>query len=240
MCRAAHIQKHMTRDTKVQAVPVVQRKQEVKHLKELLQQWQSSGEVNKIAHEEWREIPGYHGRYQVSVDGEVRRVLKNGKYNIMTPYFKKHNDRYHRQPYMVVKLSYNYKSKEEKVHALVAHAFLKDPGNGYVIWHKDGLQSNNRLSNLEYISTRKLGKKTGASSRRKPVVKIGADGQDIEYYSSARAAGKENFMSHQAITDRCNGDVKKPFGKIDFAWDDSETSRKKCLERLKRVKEEKQ
>lgn len=47
------------------------------------------------------------------------------------------------------------------------------------------------------------------------------------------------FMSRQAITDRCNGDVKKPFGKIDFAWDDSETSRKKCLERLKRVKEEK-
>ena len=39
--------------------------------------------------ETWTNIPGYSGKYQADIDGNIRRVYKSGKTRLMTPYRKK-------------------------------------------------------------------------------------------------------------------------------------------------------
>ena len=44
-----------------------------------------------------------------------------------------------------------------------------------------------------------------------PVAKVTPAGEIVAVYQSARAAAKANHMSYQAVLDRCNGKVKKPY-----------------------------
>ena len=101
----------------------------------------------------------------------------------------------------------DYKGKKHvfMVHQAVGRHFLgKLPCKEMVLHHKNGTVTDNWASNLAYIDRRSLGKKTGASSNRQPVVKINKNGEIINVYSSAREAGRQNFMSYQTINDRCN------------------------------------
>lgn len=186
--------------------------------------------MDNSAWETWRDIPGYHGIYQASTQGNIRKIYKSGKMRKMTPYHKKMTG----SQRMVVKLTKDGKSKEEILIQLIARTFLGTAPPGMVPYHINEVQSDNFLSNIAYISRSDLGKKTGARARRKPVVKIDSSGQDVAYYSSARRAAKENFMSYQTIIDRCNGKVKRgpaPDG-FEYAWDDSEVSRRKAIRRM--------
>ena len=56
-----------------------------------------------------------------------------------------------------------------------------------------------------------VGRPDETAAARRPVVKITPAGEVVEAYPSARAAAKANHMSYQAVLDRCNGKVKKPF-----------------------------
>ena len=181
---------------------------------------------------EWKDIPGYEGKYQASWEGNVRRVFPNGKIRLMHPYHKKMKG----SQRMVVKLTKNGKSKEAILMQIVAATFLGKCPSGFVPHHKNCMQNDNCVNNIEYISRRELGKKTGAQSRRRPVAKIGLDGKVIEFYSSARECARKNFCSYQTVIDRCNGKAKTAFGEIDFYWDDDNESEKKSLLRLGIVK----
>jgi hypothetical protein len=135
---------------------------------------------------------------------------------------------------LVVKLTKDGKAKEEIVLSLIARTFLGPIPDGAVPYHKNGMQSENHINNIAYIPRQELGKLTGYSSRNKIVVKLDSCGQDVEYYRSAREAAKKNFLSRQAITDRCNGKTKRgpaPDG-YEYAWDNSEASRRKAIRRL--------
>lgn len=180
--------------------------------------------------EKWKDIPGYNGKYQASTEGNVRRVFGSGKTRAMMPYHKKMSG----SQRLIVKLTKDGKSKEEVLLGLIAKTFLGPVPPGMVPYHKNGLQSDNYLNNIAYITRQELGTRTGSRSRRKPVVKLDTSGQDVAFYRSARQAAKENFMSYQTIIDRCNGDVKRgpaPDG-FEYAWDDSEVSRRKAVRRM--------
>ena len=58
--------------------------------------------------ESWRDIPGYGGKYQVDMNGVVRRIYKSGKTRQMTPYHKKMSG----SQRLVVKLTKDGKPKE--------------------------------------------------------------------------------------------------------------------------------
>lgn len=49
--------------------------------------------IEKINPEEWYDIPGYDGKYQINFYGDVRRALKNGRYKELHPFIKKSNGR---------------------------------------------------------------------------------------------------------------------------------------------------
>ena len=157
--------------------------------------------------EVWRNIPGYDGRYQVSREGEVRRVLPSGKTRLLKPHIKKNMSGSKR---LIVCLTHNGKSREEVVMSVVAKVFLGPCPKGCVPYHKNGCQSDNYVNNIAYIERRKLGQMTGAMSRRKPVAKFDQNGEMIDVYSSAREAARRNYMGYQTILDRCNGVRKNP------------------------------
>jgi hypothetical protein len=151
----------------------------------------------------WKTIDGYDGRYQVNPLGEVRRVCKR-KNAYMTAYLRRGG--------WFVKLSMNRESREHKVAHLVAEAFLPKRKEGQVLWHKNGVLSDNFAGNLQWISCHDLGKKTALlADKRRTVAKVAQNGEAVGFYRSARAAARDNHMSYQTVLDRCNGKVKKPF-----------------------------
>lgn len=184
--------------------------------------------------ETWRDIPGLGGIYQADREGNIRRVYRNGKTHIMTPYHKKMNG----SQRMVVKLSVNGRSREAVVIQVIAKTFLGQPPDGHIPVHKNGCQSDNYVNNIEYISQKRAGKIYGPRSKRKAVAKIDAKGEIVEIYPSARAAGRANYMSYTAVIDRCNGKRKSPFAPdgYAYAWEDSGKSLEQAIEKIDREK----
>ena len=166
---------------------------------------------------EWRVVRGFP-LYQVNQMGGIRRVWSK-KYTPMTPYKVCR----HGNTYYVVKLSDGTgKSTAVKASYVVARAFLPPkPSPNHVLYHKNGDIDDHCARNLGWITRSALGKKTGAQSRRKPVSKMDRDFNIVETYTSARAAGRANFMSYQTVMDRCNNKVKNEFGLTGytFRWD---------------------
>lgn len=105
--------------------------------------------------EEWKPIEGYEGLYEISNFGRVKSLVGwNGhKYvkreRILAPSKQQTNPNYSRS---IVKLNKNGKSKDFKVHRLVAKAFIPNPNNYKVINHKDGNPLNNKVENLEWCT----------------------------------------------------------------------------------------
>lgn len=94
--------------------------------------------------EQWRDIFGYNGVYQVSDHGHVRNTQTS---KILQPVKFKNGRVY-------VTLSHDGFSRKCTVHGVVAAAFLGDCPAHHEITHKDGDYINNAASNLEYVTRR--------------------------------------------------------------------------------------
>lgn len=170
----------------------------------------------------WKQIDGYNGKYMISNCGNVKRIYKSGKSRLLNPYIKKtsNNKRY------VVHLAIDGKTKEVQIISLVASHFIGKKPDGYIPIHINGVQSDNFVNNIKYVTLKENGLLTGRNSRRRPVVKIDSNGEFVEFYSSARECARNNYMSYQTVIDRCNGKVKSVFAPDGFAyaWDDDDRS----------------
>lgn len=95
--------------------------------------------------EEWKEIPGYEGLYEISSYGRIKsmhykkeRIMKQLDYN----------------GYKKVVLWKNGSQKKEYIHRLVAKLFIPNPHNLKEVNHKDENPSNNMVENLEWCNHR--------------------------------------------------------------------------------------
>lgn len=105
--------------------------------------------------EEWRNIIGYEGYYQVSNLGRVRSldrdILKSN--GVMQHRVGKLcNIREDGDGYLIVKLSINAKSRYHKVHRLVYEAFNGHLSDFAEVDHLDFNRKNNNLDNLRAVS----------------------------------------------------------------------------------------
>lgn len=96
---------------------------------------------------EWRDIPGYEGLYQVSSDGQVKRLA--GSYKCIKDRILKQS--FNSAGYLQVALSRDGKPLTKLIHNLVTLAFFGNPGD---LWcnHKNGIKTDNRVENLEYVT----------------------------------------------------------------------------------------
>lgn len=97
--------------------------------------------------EEWRDIPGHEGLYQVSDLGRINSIGHRVK-RVLNPHQSSR--------YASIVLCSNGNKKATYVHVVVAMAFLGHIPNGWdiVVDHIDGDKRNNRASNLQLISNR--------------------------------------------------------------------------------------
>lgn len=186
---------------------------------------------------EWKPIPGYGGKYEASFFGHIRRIYRTKPPKILSQYEKQGNR--HGSRKLFVKLTKDGETgKDVNVAQIIYMTHIGPIPEGFVVVHKNGSFTDNVAGNLKLMSRREVGLKYGVLSKKKCVVKISPDGEEVEFYYSAREAARKNFMSYQTIIDRCNGIVKKhaaPDG-FDYAWEDSAVSVRKAKERLKSQK----
>ena len=99
----------------------------------------------ELANEQWRDIEGYDGMYQVSDLGRVRS-RKSGEWKVMSA--SKNNS-----GYLIVQLSKYGKKKHFLVHRLVASAFIPNSDESKTqINHKNEIKTENIVSNIEWCS----------------------------------------------------------------------------------------
>ena len=104
--------------------------------------------------EEWRDVVGYEGIYQVSSCGKVKRLeyyhnMGDKGYRFFPEKILKSDDH---TGYERVVLCVNNSRKTVPVHRLVAIAFIPNPDNLPQVNHKKKNKKNNNLDNLEKIS----------------------------------------------------------------------------------------
>lgn len=92
--------------------------------------------------EQWRDVPGYDGLYQVSDRGRVYRVDRGHHMAGMCNH----------DGYRIVTLCKDGKQCKVFVHRLVAAVFVPNPDNKPEVNHKDGNKANNMASNLEWCT----------------------------------------------------------------------------------------
>lgn len=187
-----------------------------------------------FATEEWRDIDGYEGLYQVSDLGRVRscdsiRITHNQfgehkgfyKGRILKPRTKKDG-------YSYAVLCKGCKEKEYKIHRLVAQTFIPNPDNLPCVDHKNTIRNDNRVSNLRWCTyrsnirdnliTKERVKNASANNgrkRSKRVVQKTLGGVVVKVWPSLNEARRNGF-SHCNIWACCNGKRKMAHG---YKWE---------------------
>ena len=174
--------------------------------------------------EEYKEIKGFEGLYEVSNEGNVRSLKRN---IILNPIIV--GSGYHH-----VCLCKDGNHYPKRINRLVAEAFIPNPDNLPCVNHKNEIKTDNRVENLEWCdyqyncnygtrnerigranaisqkgkkfseeTKRKLSEsQINSSSKSKPVVAV-KDGEVVMEFASTAEAERNGFV-HSAVSKCCN------------------------------------
>lgn len=192
--------------------------------------------------EEWRNVVGYEGLYQISNLGRIKSLRdnhNNPREKIMKQIFDKDG-------YLKTILSKNKKHKCFMIHRLVAIAFIPNPDNLPQINHKDENKTNNSVENLEWCDhkynvnygtcqerkvkntdykkrtentdyKKKIANtdyKTIAEKKSKPVIQFDLEGKTVAEYPSIKEAERQTEFKHSNIIKSLKGNTKTCGGYI--------------------------
>lgn len=181
---------------------------------------------SSLIYEEWRDVKGYEGLYQVSSFGRIKSLdrfinnpHKNGTYLIHGRFITAHKDK---DNYMRVILSKNSHKKNLQVHRLVAEAFIDNPNNYPCVNHKNEFRFDNFVGNLEWCSYR-YNSNYGSCSKKKrykqsnKIIQIDIDTNErIKVWNSTYEAARQLNGTIRAINNCINRKQKTAYG---YKWD---------------------
>ena len=145
--------------------------------------------------EQWKDIDGYRGLYQVSNLGRIKALsrsvnCKSGAKRIIPECFVKTELNYNGYP--SVRLVKSGVRMRHRVHILVWEAFGKGTRNGksVVIDHIDNDKTNCRIDNLQLLS----GRENVAKAKKKENRLTGAYFNGKTWFAQIRIKGKAQFL----------------------------------------------
>lgn len=176
-----------------------------------LETWQAL-----IDNVEWHDIPGFVGLYKISRDGRVISCRRSGaRGEIISPDIS--------HGYYRVRLCKQGKATAYSVHRLVAEVFIPNPDAKEQVNHINGIKSDNRVENLEWVTPAEnirhswdiLGqKRTPADSKRKWVARL-KNNIVIDKFWGMREAERQTGIKQARISECCQGKAKHAGG---FQW----------------------
>lgn len=174
----------------------------------------------------WKDIPNFEGLYQANTDGEIRSLYSN---KILKQEISKNG-------YCKVMLCKNKKRKLLSVHRIIAQTFLKDYDEKLQVNHKSGIKTDNRLNNLEMVTSKEniihsfknglqkpktgkehpLYKKYGIENKTsKKVIQYDLNDNFLKVWNSIMDVERELGINNSNISSCCNGNKKSAGG---FKW----------------------
>lgn len=154
--------------------------------------------------EEWKEIQGTNGKYEVSTFGRIKSNITN---KILKTYVNSAG-------YVLATFPIDGVKKRRQVHRLVASAFIPNADGKPFINHIDANRVNNRVENLEWCTASentlhsfRLGRSKRYPHHEKSVVR-----SDGKVFPSMSAAARAIGVPYSYVRDVCNGKQKSTRG----------------------------
>ena len=169
----------------------------------------------------WHDIPGFEGKYQINLEGEVRNLTKGGVI-VKQRCFARNSGAPTVQLYVG-----NRECRHFKVVQLMVKTFHGGLPKGKVAYHKNGLITDNSLGNIGFCTRKELGRMQAAPLRR-PVAITDHDDNVLEIYPSATEAGRRNFCGKRYVLERCHHRIINEYSErgTTFRFDDDPCLRK--------------
>ena len=172
-------------------------------------------DLKPLLNEEFRDIKGYEGYYQVSNYGRVKRLAKiellksKNQYNNFCSYRvikERILTNLYSKGYCRVTLSQRNKKKIYQVHRLVAEVFIPNPKNLPEVNHKrEKEKDNNLVSNLEWCTSKQncnygnRNKKISLKVKKK-IIQLNCDFEIIKVWDSVSEASNYYKVTVSNIT----------------------------------------
>lgn len=94
----------------------------------------------------WKDIKDYKGLYQINNFSRVKSLPRNTTNGGILKTAKNSSG------YLMISLCKNGKKKHVYIHRIIAKTFIPNPKNKPCINHKNGIKTDNRLENLEWVT----------------------------------------------------------------------------------------